>query len=267
MTISGLPILIGLGIDFAIQIHNRVEEEVVLDHAEHPMSETQANLAPALIVATVSGVVAFLALQVSQVPMIRDFGVMLAIGIVVLVFVGIVIPTAVLGIREYRVPTGARGESLVERIVVKLGSLPPASAIPLVVASVALFIGGIALEGSFKIESDPLRWIDQSSQTVADVEIIDGQTRTLDVSLGAAQLGEVVVEYERPMIQSDAIGVPVIRGDDARTVGIARSASREMAAPAGGPYYLRQSPTPTNGWRNPPPTDREGYAAIDEVGF
>ena len=56
VTISGLPILIGLGIDFAIQIHNRVEEEVVLDEAEHPMSETLANLAPALIAATVSGV-------------------------------------------------------------------------------------------------------------------------------------------------------------------------------------------------------------------
>lgn len=176
VTISGLPILIGLGIDFAIQIHNRVEEEVVLDQAEHPMSETQANLAPALIVATISGVVAFLALQVSQVPMIRDFGVMLAIGIVVLVAVGIVIPTAVLGIREYRVPTGARGESLVERIVVKLGSLPSAAAIPLVIASIALFIGGIALEGSFKIESDPLRWIDQSSQTVADVETLEEDT-------------------------------------------------------------------------------------------
>ena len=31
VTISGLPILIGVGIDFAIQVHNRVEEEVVLD--------------------------------------------------------------------------------------------------------------------------------------------------------------------------------------------------------------------------------------------
>ena len=38
VTISGLPILIGLGIDFAIQIHNRVEEEVVLDKDEHPIA-------------------------------------------------------------------------------------------------------------------------------------------------------------------------------------------------------------------------------------
>ena len=50
VTISGLPILIGLGIDFAIQIHNRVEEEVVLDRDPHPIAETLANLAPPLIV-------------------------------------------------------------------------------------------------------------------------------------------------------------------------------------------------------------------------
>ena len=176
VTISGLPILIGLGIDFAIQIHNRVEEEVVLDHDEHPMSQTLANLGPALVIATVSGVAAFTALQVSRVPMIRDFGVMLSIGIVVLVVTGIVLPTAILGIREYRVPTTERGPSLVERVVVKLGSLPTATAVPLIVASIALFIGGIALEGSFEIQSDPLRWIDQDSQTVADVETLEDDT-------------------------------------------------------------------------------------------
>ena len=82
VTIAGLPILIGLGIDFAIQVHNRIEEEVLLDHDEHPIGETLANLAPPLIAATITGVVAFLALRISKVPMIRDFGVLLAVGIV-----------------------------------------------------------------------------------------------------------------------------------------------------------------------------------------
>ncbi len=176
VTISGLPILIGLGIDFAIQIHNRVEEEVVLDQADHPMSETLANLSPALIVATTSGVLAFLALEVSQVPMIRDFGVLLAIGTVILVVVSIVVPTAMLGIREYRVPTSHRKASRVERVVVWLGGLPSRVAIPLVIASIALFIGGIALEGSFKIESDPVRWINQDTQTVRDLSTLEDET-------------------------------------------------------------------------------------------
>ena len=47
VTIAGLPILIGLGIDFAIQVHNRIEEEVLLDHDEHPISETHGQPRPA----------------------------------------------------------------------------------------------------------------------------------------------------------------------------------------------------------------------------
>ncbi|MDW3215418.1 MAG: MMPL family transporter [Ilumatobacteraceae bacterium] len=176
VTISGLPILIGLGIDFAIQIHNRVEEEQVLDHDEHPIAETVSNLAPPLIVAAIAGIVAFLALQLSKVPMIRDFGVLLAIGVLVLVAVGIVVPASILGIREWTTPTDDRGDSLVERIVVKLGGLPTKAGIGLVLASVVLFVGGILVEGRTKIESDPVKWIDQGSEVVADIERLENET-------------------------------------------------------------------------------------------
>ncbi len=176
VTISGLPILIGIGIDFAIQIHNRVEEEVVLDHDEHPMSETIANVAPPLIAATLTGVLAFLALRISKVPMIRDFGVLLAVGVVVLVIVGIVVPAAALGIREWKKPTTDRPASFVEKLVVKLGGLPTSFGPALIVVAAALFIGGVFAEGGTKIESDPVKWIDQGSQTVADVKKLEADT-------------------------------------------------------------------------------------------
>ncbi len=176
VTISGLPILIGLGIDFAIQIHNRVEEEVVLDKEAHPIGETLANLAPPLIAATITGVLAFLALRISKVPMIRDFGVLLAVGVVVLLVVGIVIPASALGIREWTKPTTERGPSVVERIVVKLGGLPTKFGLPLVILAAVLFVGGIIAEGSAKIESDPIKWIDQDSQVVADIDQLEEET-------------------------------------------------------------------------------------------
>jgi hydrophobe/amphiphile efflux-3 (HAE3) family protein len=176
VTISGLPILIGLGIDFAIQIHNRIEEEVVIESDQHPISESVSNVAPPLIAATIAGVLAFLALRISKVPMIRDFGVLLAVGVVVLVIVGIVVPASVLGIREFTKPTTDRPVSLVERLVVKLGSLPTRFGPPLIVIALALFIGGVLAEGGTKIESDPVKWIDQSSQTVADIDQLEDDT-------------------------------------------------------------------------------------------
>ncbi len=193
VTIAGLPIIIGLGIDFAIQVQNRVEEEVVLDRADNPISETVANLAPPLIVATITGVLAFLALQVSKVPMIRDFGVLLAIGVVVLLIVGIVVPASALGIREWTKPTEVRKPSLVERLVVWLGGLPTSFGLWLIVISFALFIGGVLAEGQAKIESDPIKWIDQDSQVVADIERLEDETgfsSTLGVLVEANNVGD-----------------------------------------------------------------------------
>ena len=176
VTISGLPILIGVGIDFAIQVHNRVEEEVVLDKEAHPIAETLSNLAPPLLAATVTGIVAFMALRISKVPMIRDFGVLLAIGIAVLVVVGMVLTASALGIREYTKRTEVRGPSVVERIVVKLGGLPTRLGLPLVILAAVLFVGGVLAEGRAKIESDPIKWIDQDSQVVKDINFLEDET-------------------------------------------------------------------------------------------
>jgi uncharacterized protein len=176
VTISGLPILIGVGIDFAIQVHNRVEEEVVLDKEAHPIAETLANLAPPLLAATLTGVVAFLALRISKVPMIRDFGVLLALGITVLVIVGMVLTASALGIREYKKRTEVRPPSLVERIVVKLGGLPTSFGLPLIILATVLFVGGVLTEGRAKIESDPIKWIDQDSQVVKDITFLEDET-------------------------------------------------------------------------------------------
>ncbi len=177
VTIAGLPILIGLGIDFAIQVHNRIEEEVLLDHDEHPIGETLANLAPPMIAATLTGVVAFLALRISKVPMIRDFGVLLAVGIVVLVIVGIIVPGSALGVREYRDRTQGEPKGLwVEHLVVKLGSLPTKVAPIIAVIGVGLFVGGVLVEEKTRIESDPIKWIDQGSQVVQDIETLEDET-------------------------------------------------------------------------------------------
>ncbi len=230
VTISGLPILIGLGIDFAIQIHNRIEEEAALDKDDTPISETMANVAPALVAATIAAVVAFLALQVSRVPMIRDFGVMLAIGIVTLVFCGIVLPGCVLGVREYRSRTAERGDSVVERIVVRLGSLPPASAIPLVVASIALFVAGVALEGRFEIESDPIRWIDQDSRTVEDLDTLEeatGFSSTLGVLVTA---NNVLTDEVAELVHEFTVAAEA-RPEVANTSSLVATMSKIIAVP------------------------------------
>ena len=59
------------------------------------------------------------------------------------------------------------------------------------------------------------------SETLTGVEISQGRTRTVDIELSGESLGEVVVEYERPLIQRDAIGVPkVVTGEDIQNLPV-----------------------------------------------
>ena len=172
VTISGLPILLGIGIDFAVQLHSRVEEEVQLDRAPHPIQETTTNLGPPLVIATVAAAVSFLALLLAEVPMIRSFGVLLAMGIVIVVVADIVLSVAVLGNREYRSPTPPRDytRDAVAAGVVKLGGLPKAAVPVLLVASVAVFAGGAIVEPKLDIQTDPEEWVDQDLQVIADID-------------------------------------------------------------------------------------------------
>lgn len=176
VTISGLPILIGIGIDFAIQIHNRAEEESALDREPFPLAETVARLASPLAIATVASVIAFLSMRFSLVPMIQDFGLLLSIGIVAMLVVGIVAPTAMLGARERRRRTTEVRPSRLDRVVIWLGSAPPAVVLPLVVVAVVLPVIGLALEQDAEIESDPINWADQDSESVVNARILEDET-------------------------------------------------------------------------------------------
>jgi hydrophobe/amphiphile efflux-3 (HAE3) family protein len=178
VTIAGLPVMLGVGIDYAIQMHSRVEEEVVVDRSEHPIQEASVNLGPALLVVTFDAVFAFLALRFSRVPMIRDFGKLLAIGIAVICLASIVLPLATLGIREYRSPTHGRDFShgVLARLVVFLGSLPARVAPFLAVASLVVFAGGLLVEDDLVLQSDPERWVNQGSQVVDDIHTLSDET-------------------------------------------------------------------------------------------
>ena len=177
VTIAGLPILIGLGIEFAIQIQNRIEEERGLEHSGNPFEVTLLEMGPPLVAATIAAVVAFLTVKISKVPMVQDFGVLLSIGIVALLIAGIVVPTTLIGARERRSPTTKEPrEGWVETTVERLGSLPRVAVIPLVIIAVCIPILGLILESGSKIESDPINWADQSSTSIKNAHTLQDET-------------------------------------------------------------------------------------------
>lgn len=178
VTIAGLPVMLGVGIDYAIQMHARIEEEVIIDREEQPIQEASRQLGPALLVVTFDAIFAFLALRFARVPMIRDFGLLLAVGIAVICLCSIFVPLAVLGIRERKSPTLGRDfrEGPLGRLVVKLGFLPQKAALPLIVASIVIFVGGILVEDKLTLQTDPVQWVNQDSEVIENLETIERET-------------------------------------------------------------------------------------------
>lgn len=223
VTIAGLPVMLGVGIDYAIQMHARVEEEVIIDRAQHPIQETSRNLGPALLVVTFDAVFAFLALRFARVPMIRDFGLLLAVGIFAICMCSIFVPLAALGIREYKSPTHGRDyrEGPLGRFVVWLSSVTSKAAPGLALASAVIFVGGILVEDKLVLQTDPVQWVDQRSQVIKDLDVLEDETGSSselgmffrsdevfsDTSVGFVHqlAGEQIAKYPRELLTASSI--------------------------------------------------------------
>jgi len=177
-TIAALPVLLGVGMDYSIQMHSRIEEEVVLDRAAHPIQAAARGLGPALLVVTFDAVFAFMALWFARTPAIREFGSLLVIGIIAVCVCSIIATLAVLGIREYKSPTKGKdfSQGRLSRVVVFLGSLPARAAIPLAVVSVVILLSGIAVEGKLALQTDPISWVNPHSQAIKDIKQLKAAT-------------------------------------------------------------------------------------------
>lgn len=188
VTISGLPILIGLGVDFAIQAHSRIEEETfATDSAREGIVRAVARLGPALAVAAIAASIGFIVLHLSDVPMIRDFGSMLAVGSIIVFAVSIALVSAVVFLRERRrignaAPRPARFE--VEGIVGGLTARTMGRLAPIALVAIVIAVGGLYVSRKIPTETDPERFVPGDSAVLKDlrrVRDITGSTSELNL--------------------------------------------------------------------------------------
>lgn len=102
-----------------------------------------------------------------------------------------------------RVIDSSTGEPLPTAAVIVVGTLLGAAAD----ADGEYFIIGVPV-GTYDVQA---QFVGFATETIAGVEVSTGYTRELNFELTpGVELDEIVVEYERPLIQKDAIGVPKI---------------------------------------------------------
>jgi hydrophobe/amphiphile efflux-3 (HAE3) family protein len=113
-SIAVLPVLVGLAVDYAIQFQSRVEEafeeEAHRPDAHPPQAEDARTAvrraadtaAPTIATAGIASVAAMLVLLLSPVPMVRGFGLLLAVGVVIAFLCALSAGSAMLVLAERR---------------------------------------------------------------------------------------------------------------------------------------------------------------------
>ncbi len=143
-SIAVLPILIGLAVDYAIQLQARYDEAIAIgaDSGADAARLAASGGAPTIAIACLATGAGFLALQLSPTPMVRSFGLVLVVGIAIAFALAFIVGFAALSLRREAGATGpppragffaGRFASLAERAGRKTGrratpgdpSLPP----------------------------------------------------------------------------------------------------------------------------------------------
>lgn len=188
VTISGLPILMGLGVDFAIQAHSRIEEETfATESAEQGIERAARRLGPALGLAAVAACIGFIVLHLSDVPMIRDFGSMLAVGAAIVFIMSIALVAGIVFLRERRrigPRAGVNTRIEVERIVRGLTSRTVGRLLPIAAAAAIIALAGLYLGNRIGTQTDPEKFVPSDSKVLKDlhhVRDVSGSTDELNL--------------------------------------------------------------------------------------
>ncbi len=174
-----IPILIGIGIDYSIQFQNRYQEEV----------STRKSISRAIIasikqmftvvgVALIATILGFITLFISEVPMIRDFGMNLAIGVAVSFIVALFLLHSILNIADRRIPVTKAGKSseaairLFERSLAAAARFSINHPAPIFVLAVIIAAAGAVADNWLPSKVDHEELMPQDSQTLKDVRYL-----------------------------------------------------------------------------------------------
>lgn len=206
-SIAALPVLIGLAVDYAIQFQARWNEAVERGEPEPATAAVVAG-GPTILTAGLATATGFLVLLLSPVPMVRGFGALLVVGIVLALGCALCAGFAALvrfrggpaeggrlaALRSHPRVHGA-GEWLADRSWRTLGF---ALARPRRVLAVGLAVAvvGLALDTQSEVVSDVRELVPQDLQALKDVNVLQEETGVsgeIDVTVRADDITDPAV--------------------------------------------------------------------------
>ncbi|MCK5812471.1 MAG: MMPL family transporter [Clostridiales bacterium] len=200
VSMAVFPILIGLGIDYSIQFHNRYEEE-------KSVKKTISQIGKAIAIAVFATVLGFISLYASPVPMIQDFGKMLTIGVIISFIGSMFLLLPILHFRDKnnkKIKTKKKQvikENALDkmlkfstRIVIKL-------AIPILIIVIGLAVAGFLVDSDVGVETDIETFMPQDMEALTDIHTIRDTVGSTDQIVVYIKDNDVLTDENASWIQ------------------------------------------------------------------
>ncbi|MBN2074741.1 MAG: RND family transporter [Dehalococcoidales bacterium] len=175
-SMAALPILIGLGIDFSIQFHNRYQEELTRSNSvSEAIIISISRMFPVVGIALLATIIGFITLFISEVPMIRDFGLTLAIGIVVSYTMGLFLLHSIVYLVDRnksleRLQTAAlKASSRIERVLLRLGKLAINRTLWIFIIALLFAVGGGIVDHMLPVNTDYEELMPQENEVLKEL--------------------------------------------------------------------------------------------------
>jgi len=176
VSMAVFPILIGLGIDYSIQFHNRYEEE-------KSVKKTISQIGKAIAIAVFATVLGFISLYASPVPMIQDFGKMLTIGVIISFIGSMFLLLPILHLREKnnkqnmlstksdntKIP---KKKTVLDKILIFSTKSVIKFSVPILIVVICLSFGGFLVDKNVGVETDIETFMPQDMEALTDINTI-----------------------------------------------------------------------------------------------
>jgi hypothetical protein len=176
------PILIGLGADYAIQFHNRAEEELSKgESSREAIVNTVKHTGPSVAIAVTATCLGFVALFISPIPMIQDFGKMSLVGVILCYLAAMFVLVPVLYKLDRRAEK--KGDKVDKREgsdsfgkTLSTISVSAAKQPLIVILAVFLTLGGLYADERVGVQTDTEAFVPQDMKPLQDFDKLNSIT-------------------------------------------------------------------------------------------
>lgn len=200
-TNGALPMLIGLSIEYAVQIQNRFEEEIAKHEVDESLKVTIERTGRALFLAYLTTAIGFLSMLSSGVPAMSWFGILAALGLLIALILSVTFLPAILKLIERKKVDverkGTEGVPKLERTLSLISNLTASRPRGVLFVALAICVLGFYVSPLIELETNYNKYVPQNLpaiQKFRELETLAGGQTIYTLVLQTEEVDEDVLK-------------------------------------------------------------------------